>query len=246
MATKAELELRELLLLSGCVQPVKISSRGSSLSALCRELKGRAPAWLSIMEELLQVCEADAFPVHLCRRYVLKDGKMVFGWHIGFEARSAAELSASLAALRTLVEKREPDLGPAETVVAVTSQPGPPPPPPPAVDVGDGEVPAAPPAPTISEEERAERMKKFQQHTHAEPRASDPKQPDPPPPPFKDYYMPKVVFKGHATDQKNRIVPVEIEEMPLHGVFTTDMNPPNEKRRGAWAAGTFSPDFGKH
>ncbi len=118
MAEKAEVELRELLLMTGCVQPVNVGSvKGSRVFALCREVKGQAKAWLANVEKLLRIAEDNNIPLHLCRRYVLKDRNMVFGWHLDIEAKSAPELMRCLKAIRSHIDDLGPDLGKLEELV---------------------------------------------------------------------------------------------------------------------------------
>ena len=257
MAAKAELELRELLLMTGCVQPVKVDSKGNRVFALCREVHGQAKAWLANVEKLLHIAEDNDIPLHLCRQYVLKNGQMVFGWHVAIDAKSAEDLKRCLGIIRLAMDTLGPDLGPAEELVIAApdgaSKAVPPPAAPklkaaapeaqesaqeaagePADDEEDLEAPlpeeVRPKLTPAQQKELAERRQRYLQRTSAPPRAPDPAV-DPPEPAVD--YTPQVVFRGRAKDAKNRMVPVVIEEMQLPHVFVPDMNVPNEKGRGA-------------
>lgn len=237
MAVKAELDLREILLTTGLVQPVRVEGKGSRLSALCREVPGQTAAWLKVVEQILREAAGSPMVFHLCRQYVWKDGNLVFGWHVGLEAPSAAALSGQLLWLREQLQNIEPELpqelAPEPQAAAVL----PPPPPPGAVVLAQGpsepdDYDDDPPPPQSAD--LAARRAEFRKHTNATPRAPMPTPEGVTEPPPEEKIPPKlkVVHKSMAMDQHNRARPVIIEEFPLPHVFTADMNRPNEKGRG--------------
>jgi hypothetical protein len=231
MAVKAELDLREILLTTGLVQPIKVEGRGGRLSALCREVPGQAQAWLKVVETLLRESAGTDMSFHMCRQYVWKDGRMVFGWHVGVEAKSASDSALHITWLRELLRNIEPELtqeAPPAAVASPTTAP------PPEEDDPDLEAPELPPTADM-----LARQAEFRKHTSATPRAAAPvpsgisvSEPDQVAKPVI-----RVVQKGSAKDQKNRTVPVIVEEYPLPHVFGEDMNAPNEKGRGATTLG---------
>lgn len=233
MAAKAELDLREILLTTGLVQPIKVEGRGGRLSALCREVPGQAQAWLKVVERILREASGSEMVFHLCRQYVWKDGRMVFGWHVGVES-TAATLSGHLTWLRELLRDVEPELTPEEAPAsAAAPQAAAQAPAAPEDDEEDLDVPEGPPS-----AELAARRAEFRKHTNATPRMPDPVPKGAVvPPEAKVKPTLKVVERSQAKDQKNRMVPVTVEEFPLPGVYVDDMNKPNEKGRGASTLG---------
>jgi hypothetical protein len=209
MAVKAELELRELLLMTGCLQPMRVDAKGGHLSALCRELKGRAAQWLQRVDHLLRLGEEHDIPLHLCRKYVLKDGKMVFGWHVGIEAKNAGDLLRCLSLIRAEFEKGEME----GTPLAESLDQSPP---------EEASV-AAPASKQFSDKEKADRAENYRKHTQGVPRMAENIQADPVPPPGYEFSL-RVVEAGSARNRKGQMEPVEVIEFPLPHVFGNDMN----------------------
>lgn len=69
----------------GMLQIVKAEVKKTSANYLCRIIPGKERTWLDLMGSLLQVFEKSDCEIHLCRKYVLKNGKMVYAWNIGFK-----------------------------------------------------------------------------------------------------------------------------------------------------------------
>ena len=240
MATEAELDLREILLVTGLVQPVKVHQKDGSLSALCREVPGQAEAWLKVVETILRESAGTDVVFHLCRQYLWKDGRMVFGWHVGLEAPDGSSLTLPITWLRELLKDVQPELSaeppPAAAPAPRAAAPAPQAAPEPQEEeeelLEDEEEPQGPPS-----AELAARRAAFRKHTTATPRMADHVPAGTPPPPAAPKPTLRVIEKGMAKDQKNRMVPVVVEEFPLPHVFTDDMNKPNEKGRGASTLG---------
>ena len=86
MSSKAMMKLQSALLSTGLVQPVLEKAKGGYLEILCRQIPGQEKAWLQIVEAMLVYANgSDSFEFHVCRRYVMKNGGMVFGWHISID-----------------------------------------------------------------------------------------------------------------------------------------------------------------
>jgi len=229
MAVKAELELREILLSTGLVIPVKVEARGGRISALCREVPNQASKWMEAMQCIFENCE-DSSKYHLCRQYVWKDGRMVFGWHVGIDADNAKDLEEHIKFLKISWEHIQPDLTPQP--LAATSIVAQPTAPEPEEDVEEEEPELTP----AQVKDLASRKANYQKKTTAPPRPPAEIGDMPQPPPGYEPEL-RIVFKGKAKDQKNRMVPVVVEEFPLPHVYTEDMNVPNERGRGAKTLG---------
>lgn len=199
-----ELTMKSSLLGTGLVQPVSSSSSRGRLEVLCRQVPGQEAAWLRVVGQLL---EAQEDGLHVCRRYVRRDGRMVFGWHLGLETRSVRALGAAVAALTAVLEGARPTLTGAA----------------PAQDAGEGESQrdspsvAAPPSRPLPAGVHPKR--------EAYPRPPGPSARVPPP---QESATIKVI--SHEVDEDGNVV--TIEEMPLPHVYG-EMNRPTAGGRGA-------------
>lgn len=90
--SKALETLREALYGTTVIQPISSESKGGSLGIHCRQVVGQEKAWVKLADELLLVAESHSLSIHVCRRYVRKDARMLFCWFIGIEAKSAKAL----------------------------------------------------------------------------------------------------------------------------------------------------------
>ncbi len=72
---------------TGMVTLFKKFAKKGSASYLFRQVPGQETNWLKFIEKLLHVAEDNSLDIHICRKYLLKDGKMVFGWHIGLNGK---------------------------------------------------------------------------------------------------------------------------------------------------------------
>lgn len=130
--SKAPQKLRETLFMTGLVQPVENTGRGGILSILCRQMPGQEKAWLEVVDALLTSSEKDGYDLHICRRYLRKDGRMVFGWCLRIETPNAKSLGEviekvcpvlSAATLSKLTPVAEPAVVVQTPVVPVTPLP---------------------------------------------------------------------------------------------------------------------------
>ena len=112
MSTKAELELKSALLSTGLVQPVESKGRGGYVEVLCRQVPGQEKAWLGIIHELLKAAEASEFKAefHICRRYLLKDKALVYGWHVAIKAPDGRVAGLVVDDLARVLSKAKPVL----------------------------------------------------------------------------------------------------------------------------------------
>jgi hypothetical protein len=215
--SKKTLQFQQALMSTGLVQPLSEKSKGGHIEFLCRQVPGQERGWLQAVDGFLK-CEeelADSpkpFTLHLCRRYLRREGQMVFGWHVGIDAKSAKDLELVLDTLTVeVLEGLKPSL--------VTSQTGPvgPPEPPVAVAVAHQE-PLSP-------------------GRHPPPRPATPRAPNAPgtvigtPP---QDFSPTLRVVQNSRDDHGKVTIVE--EMPLPHVYS-DMNKPNAKGRGAKLTG---------
>lgn len=102
--TKLEVFLKSKLLDSGLVQPVSSSSKGGSIEILCRARFGQDKDWLDQVLQILLECEKFGLEVLIAKRYLLKEGRMVFGWYLKFTAKNAAELNKKVMEVFTKVD----------------------------------------------------------------------------------------------------------------------------------------------
>jgi hypothetical protein len=110
---KAKLEFQSALIGTGLVQPVDFTATKKTVSVICRQVPGQERPWLKIVEGLLHAM--GGIPVgefHVCRRYVLKEGRMVFGWHLGIEVPDAHALVAAIGAAVAVLAQAKPSLAP--------------------------------------------------------------------------------------------------------------------------------------
>jgi hypothetical protein len=116
-----ELELKSALLGTGLVQPVESVIRGggrrAEIEVLSRQTPGSEAVWLRVVDRMLAVQETLPVSIHVCRRYVRKNGKLVFGWNIGVSG-SMAEIEASVRAILPLLLEVRPEL---EVPIGATS-----------------------------------------------------------------------------------------------------------------------------
>ncbi len=110
MSQKAELNLKSALISTGLVQPVESSSKKGRLEVMCRQIAGQEKPWLDVVTQLLETAESTNLTFHICRRYVLKDGMLVFGWHIQIEATTKG-MDAAVVVVAQILAKSRPTLG---------------------------------------------------------------------------------------------------------------------------------------
>lgn len=217
--SKALETLREALYGTGLVQPVEAKGRGGDVSILCRQLPGQEAAWIAAVDRLLTVAEEKGIDLHVCRRYVRRQGSMVFGWFLGIEAKNAASLIEAAGAVTQVLKEAKPELAPAEA---------PRPPQQPKYET-DAQV-----AQRIMSAKR--RVKTL---TTASPRAPERLGPDPMPPPRARGPELRVIAQG--TDEKGR--PTDVVEMPLPHTYKEQNVPkplqggPLKFEKGAVATG---------
>jgi hypothetical protein len=207
--SKALEELREALYGSGLVQPVDAKGRGGSVSVLCRQLPGQEAPWIAVVDRLLAVAEEKGIDLHVCRRYVRRQGSMVFGWFLGVEAKNAASLVEEIGTLLDVLKEAKPEL---DSVQAPQAR-------------------QATPQPRYDTDERAYRrlvaQKRVKTLTTASPRAPERLGPDPVAPPTAKGPALKVVARG--VDDKGR--PTDVVEMPLPHTYR-EQNVPKELKGG--------------
>lgn len=217
MSAKSSLKLQSALMGTGMVQPVSDKMKGGHLEVLCRQVPGQEKPWLRVVETLLTYGEgyaAAGVDLHICRRYLLKNGMMVFGWHIALDCKNAKVLGTTVDNLvnEVLNEAKASLDGP-----GVTEEP-------PAPQVASQAPQAASRAPLAPGQ-------------HPPPRVPPPRPPNEPgtvvgtPPPG---FRPQIRVVQNTRDQNGKVTIVE--EMQLPHVYS-EMNVPNSKGRGAKLTG---------
>ena len=89
---KADIDLQTALVLSGLVQPVSSKVKGGKLQIMCRLQSGADKRWLEVVESLLKLTKEAPAEIIICRRYILKDEHMVFGWFLHIDAKNVKSL----------------------------------------------------------------------------------------------------------------------------------------------------------
>lgn len=89
--SKAVESLREALYATGLVQPLDSDGRGGYVYCLCRQVPGQEASWIKTVDQLLTAADGSV-DLHVCRRYVRREGRMVFGWFIAVETKNAKDL----------------------------------------------------------------------------------------------------------------------------------------------------------
>lgn len=207
MSSKVSMQLQSALIATGLVQPVSEKHKGGDIEVLCRQIPGQEKSWLSVVDKLLALGDDLEQDFHICRRYVRREGQMVFGWHIAFSCKNVKTLQSIVNAAVKVLDQARPSLVPA---------------------VEQAYREEAPAAPTAS---RAA----LSPGRHPPPRAASPRPPGEPgtvvgtPPATMTL---RVVQNSRDEKGKQTIV----EEMPLPHVYA-EMNRPNEKGRGAKLTG---------
>lgn len=110
-----ELELKSAILDTGVLTPVDISVKGKTAWVMCRQVKGSDKFVLDFIPGILQL-ESGLLELSVCKKYVLKENALVFGWYFRFEGSNAENLKEGIvrfsAFTKTLVYKPEADNGP--------------------------------------------------------------------------------------------------------------------------------------
>lgn len=211
MSSKATMKLQSALISTGLVQPVSEESKGGYLEVLCRQIPGQEKAWLRVVESLLVYSErSDSFKFHICRRYVMKNGQMVFGWHISIDCKNTKTLDRTVDVMVAEV---------LEEVRASLAEPAAEPPP---------QHPQAQPQAV-----RAAPRQPLAPGQHPPTRVPPPRPPNDPgtvvgTPPAN--FAPAVRVVQNTRDERGKVTIVE--EMALPHVYS-ELNVPNSKGKGA-------------
>jgi len=108
---RTKLELETAILRTGLLQPVQSHIEGRSIWVLCRQLPGTEAAWIKVVQNLLEVSEVNNINILVCRRYLLKEGNLVFGWYIQISGKKVAEVVKAVELLiQEVLEKAKPIL----------------------------------------------------------------------------------------------------------------------------------------
>ena len=205
--SKAVLKLQSALVATGMLQPVSEKAKGGYLEVLCRQVPGQEKGWLQVMGAILQ--HAEAFPdieFHVCRRYVLRNGSMVFGWHIALTCKSLKALQVAVDSLvDEVLTKVRPTLSEPEPTIS----------------------------PPVARQEAVQPRRQPLapgQHPQRMPPPRPPNEPGTVVGEAPRNFAPAVRVVQNARDQQGKLHIVE--EMPLPHVYS-EMNVPNEKGKGA-------------
>lgn len=98
---RSSILLRDALTSTGLVQPIETTGKAGSVSCLCRQLPGKEASWLKVVDSMLTRAELNGIKLHVCRRYVKKNGSLAFGWFVGVESASAKGAETDVESLVT-------------------------------------------------------------------------------------------------------------------------------------------------
>jgi hypothetical protein len=108
--TEIELKLHTALLGTGVVQPHQSYTKSGRVEILCRQVPGQSAAVIEMLTALLKKAQEENVTIHACKRFVLKDGVLVFGWNFAIETKNAKELKVALDKLIPALEQVRPAL----------------------------------------------------------------------------------------------------------------------------------------
>ena len=98
----------------GFMEVIQTGYYNLSVQVIARLRAGQAASWAKIVERLLLMAEslgADGYPcdLHVCRLYFLKNGKMVYGWHINITSEYMDEVLQLISSQLSQVSPRPVD-----------------------------------------------------------------------------------------------------------------------------------------
>jgi hypothetical protein len=90
----------------GFVEIISAEFDEMNVQFMCRVGKGAERKWARIVKSILVTCEAaDDYPPHICRLYFLKEGRLVYGWHINI---TSDDMLRTLQGLDSALQKFTP------------------------------------------------------------------------------------------------------------------------------------------
>lgn len=102
------MDLQYALMSTALVQPVDVKAKGGRVEFLLRLVPGQEKPWLGIMDKLLAIPLPGE--MHLCRRYMRKDGVMVFGYCLILDMGSAKLLKSVMGKVIDVLKDARPVL----------------------------------------------------------------------------------------------------------------------------------------
>lgn len=125
-------DLRDAIASTGAIVPLQVETKGGGVggSLMCRPVPGQESRWLSVMKEMLSVsAPLQGVNLHVGKRYILKNGQMVFGWYVGLSCTKAAQLRQAVTALAEAIAnlpESDPEPVPPRAPPPPPPRPGPP------------------------------------------------------------------------------------------------------------------------
>lgn len=217
---KIEFDLKSAIFNTGLIQPVESSMKGGRLSIICRQIPGQEAPWIQLIPKLLKAAEEANIDLHLCRKYVLRGGKMVYGWHLGVDAKNAKAVQTFLdEVLKPVLEKAKPVLHaaaspgkhpikPSKDPMKAAYQPGP----------SFKDQPKKSPPPGRIQYNFENNNKVIYAPMGTESNTDNP--------------VAVMTSRKITKDRRGRNVIEEVVEVPLPHIHTEDMNKPNERGGG--------------
>lgn len=115
--------IRGALIQTEMVYPVSSDRVFAGCQFLCRQIPGQEAQWLQTVDRLLkwEAEQTDKASLFIARRYLLKDGKMVYGWFFKLTGPSGKAI-ATIAQNVVNVLKTPTTVAPAKVVQAPQAQ----------------------------------------------------------------------------------------------------------------------------
>lgn len=109
MKKKTEEQVSDALRGTGMVIPLSSDRVWSGWDFLCRLVPGQEKNWLKVVNSLLKWADARGkTDLFIARRYLLKEGSMVFGWYIRLQTKNAKDLKSASDEVCELLTKSKP------------------------------------------------------------------------------------------------------------------------------------------
>lgn len=114
-------------MMTGLVYPLSSDRVWAGWELLCRQVPGQESSWLQTVDKLLRweaSRPAGRTPdkLFIARRYLLKDGKMVYGWYLKLNCKSAEGLKEATDSLIEVLKESRPQPSAAPRQAPTASQ----------------------------------------------------------------------------------------------------------------------------
>lgn len=95
---------------TGMLQTVDVSGSKSEIAILSRQVPGQEKAWLDVLTKLLKSRASSLVDLLICRKYLIKNNRLVFGWYISLRGINTASVQEACTELKAVLAKARPSL----------------------------------------------------------------------------------------------------------------------------------------